>query len=269
MDDDDSTSEASYSQYMPRHAHPHSARPLFNEQTPALSHAPTPSYFADQQQPVASTSAQPYTAAMNGYAGTGYGDEEDELDDLQSATEDEDEDSSDEEALAEQQLRAVQAKKMEAVKGLYKGERVLPEEEFGSKTVREIYDMLKAGVINLSPDYQREAVWPETHSAGLIESLLRNMHVPELLFNIYPRPLRQALQARPPRRPDRPGEQGEVASGLEGRVGFGRRERAGGGCGREGEGEGEEGTEEGVKLCGWEAEDDGDQELHRGQVCCY
>lgn len=76
--------------------------------------------------------------------------------------------------------------------------------------------MLKAGVINLSPDYQREAVvcslslprnlparadklrvvpsplslpmarqWPETHSAGLIESLLRNMHVPELLFNIY------------------------------------------------------------------------------------
>ncbi|BGO89321.1 hypothetical protein NBRC10512_001728 [Rhodotorula toruloides] len=158
MDDDDSTSEASYSQYMPRHAHPHSARPLFNEQTPALSHAPTPSYFADQQQPVASTSAQPYTAAMNGYAGTGYGDEEDELDDLQSATEDEDEDSSDEEALAEQQLRAVQAKKMEAVKGLYKGERVLPEEEFGSKTVREIYDMLKAGVINLSPDYQREAV---------------------------------------------------------------------------------------------------------------
>ncbi|BGP22564.1 hypothetical protein Rt10032_c08g3433 [Rhodotorula toruloides] len=212
MDDVEIKSEASSSQPTPRHAHPHPAHPLFNE--PALSHAPTPTY---QHQPVASTSAQSYTPAMNGYAAGMYADEEDELDELRSATEDKDEDSSDEEALAEQPLRAVQAKKTEAVKGLYKGERVLPEEEFGSKTVREIYDMLKAGVINLSPDYQREAVWPETHSAGLIESLLRNMHVPELLFNIYtPLPSDKRYKLVHPEAQIDPENQAKLPAGWEG-----------------------------------------------------
>lgn len=129
----DGESGAPSSQGTPRFTHPHWARPLFNEPTPALSHAAMPA----PHQPVASTSAQPYTPALNGHAASGlFADYEDELDELQSATEDEDRDSSDEEALADQQERAVQAKKMDAVKGLYGGERVLPEEEFGSKTVR-------------------------------------------------------------------------------------------------------------------------------------
>lgn len=29
------------------------------------------------------------------------------------------------------------------------------------------------------------AKWPESQAAGLVESLLRNMHVPEILFNTY------------------------------------------------------------------------------------
>ncbi|GAA5978160.1 hypothetical protein JCM10908_004252 [Rhodotorula pacifica] len=97
-----------------------------------------------------------------------------------------DEESSDEEALqAVVQKRQGQARRMEAVQGLYPGEQVLPDEGFGAKTVAEIYAMLEGNVINLSPDYQRDVVWPETQAAGLIESLLRNMHVPEILFNTY------------------------------------------------------------------------------------
>lgn len=226
----DGESAASSSQGTPRYTHPHQARPLFNEPTPALSHAATPA----PHQPVASTSAQPYTPAMNGHTAAGlFADYEDELDELQSATEDEDRDSSDEEALAEQQERAVQAKKMDAVKGLYRGERVLPEEEFGSKTVRgerltglsgwacradedvhlqrfttcsrrassisapntsarpscvlfrslEARPSLTCSAVTLPTLAPKQ--WPETHSAGLNESLLRNMHVPELLFNVY------------------------------------------------------------------------------------
>lgn len=47
----------------------------------------------------------------------------------------EDEDSSEEETLRAVQKRQGQARRMEAVQGLYPGEQVLPDEEFGTKTV--------------------------------------------------------------------------------------------------------------------------------------
>jgi hypothetical protein len=58
----------------------------------------------------------------------------DNRDDDDEETE-EDEDSSDEETLRAVQKRQGQARRMEAVQGLYPGEQVLPDEEFGTKTV--------------------------------------------------------------------------------------------------------------------------------------
>lgn len=45
-------------------------------------------------------------------------------------------DHSDEESLASQQRKRGAARRMEAVEGLYKGDSVLPTEEFGSLAVR-------------------------------------------------------------------------------------------------------------------------------------
>ncbi|GAA5922425.1 hypothetical protein JCM3775_005726 [Rhodotorula graminis] len=71
------------------------------------------------------------------------------------------------------------------VAGLFVSDSVLPDEHFGSLPVRDIFMMLENKVINLSPDYQRDVVWTADSVVGLIQSLFRNMHVPELLFNIY------------------------------------------------------------------------------------
>ncbi|BGP45776.1 hypothetical protein JCM10450v2_001606 [Rhodotorula kratochvilovae] len=139
-------------------------------------------------------------------------------------------DSCDEPLLDQQQRRRGAAKRMQAVEGLYKGEAVLPTEEFGSLPVLDIYHMIKEGVINPTPDYQREAVWPTGHVTGLLESLLRNMHVPELLFNIYTpadkrdgwyRRVRPAMQIRPEGKSSLPegwGEESDVEEDDEERV---------------------------------------------------
>ncbi|GAA5821177.1 hypothetical protein JCM3770_002267 [Rhodotorula araucariae] len=126
--------------------------------------------------------------------------------------------NSDDESLLAQQRRRGAAKRMHAVEGLYKGDAVLPTEEFGSLAVLDIYRMIKGGVINTTPDYQREVVWPAEHVTGLIESILRNMHVPELLFNVYTpqdtrdkwyRLIRPAMQIRPAGRAELPERSGE------------------------------------------------------------
>ncbi|ORY62721.1 hypothetical protein BCR35DRAFT_194741 [Leucosporidium creatinivorum] len=62
--------------------------------------------------------------------------------------------------------------------------QVLPVKLRGVKTVKEIFRMVENGTIDLSPDYQRDFVWSKDLQQGLINSLLKNMHVPELLFNI-------------------------------------------------------------------------------------
>ncbi|GAA5879174.1 hypothetical protein JCM1840_006217 [Sporobolomyces johnsonii] len=92
--------------------------------------------------------------------------------------------SSDEEPL-EQLAAARRRREGEAVPGLFAEEQVLPEETFGSKTVRELYEMVEEGTINLNPPYQRDVVWKEDICQGLIGSIFRNMHIPEILFNVY------------------------------------------------------------------------------------
>ncbi|GAA5992994.1 hypothetical protein JCM5350_004311 [Sporobolomyces pararoseus] len=72
-----------------------------------------------------------------------------------------------------------------AIPGLFDEDTILPEEEFGEMTIKELYTLMKAGVINLNPAYQRESVWADSKASGLIESIFRNAHIPELLFNIY------------------------------------------------------------------------------------
>lgn len=180
----------------------------------ALQPPPAPAPVADVQ-PVESTSqvsldlygrgaqasGAATDAAMNDSAtedgeldeqpgGNGRRSEDDEEED----EEEEDDESSDEEALRAVQRRQGQARRMEAVQGLYPGEQVLPDEEFGTKTVggayihiasccsyrtedafvrcTEIYAMLDANVINLSPDYQRDVVVRSLHPVPLFIPLL-------------------------------------------------------------------------------------------------
>ncbi|GAA5976960.1 hypothetical protein JCM11641_002209 [Rhodosporidiobolus odoratus] len=84
--------------------------------------------------------------------------DDDGLDDDEDEEEESDGESSEEETLDTAGRRQGRAKKQQAVKGMWSAESVLPEEEFGSKTVIEIYTMIKQGIINLNPDYQRGAV---------------------------------------------------------------------------------------------------------------
>ncbi|GAA5969559.1 hypothetical protein JCM21900_002344 [Sporobolomyces salmonicolor] len=95
------------------------------------------------------------------------------------------EDESSEEEPLEQLMAARRRREGEAVPDLFAEHQVLPEEGFASKTVRELYDMVEAGTINLNPPYQRDVVWKEDICQGLIGSIFRNMHIPEILFNVY------------------------------------------------------------------------------------
>ncbi|GAA5937711.1 hypothetical protein JCM1841_002559 [Sporobolomyces salmonicolor] len=95
------------------------------------------------------------------------------------------EDESCKEEPLEQPMAARRRREGEAVPDLFAEHQVLPEEGFASKTVRELYDMVEAGTINLNPAYQRDVVWKEDICQGLIGSIFRNMHIPEILFNVY------------------------------------------------------------------------------------
>ncbi|KAI6024231.1 hypothetical protein EDC04DRAFT_2869528 [Pisolithus marmoratus] len=45
-----------------------------------------------------------------------------------------------------------------------------------------LLDQVHAGDIDLSPEYQRDVVWPDTKQIGLIDSILRNFYIPPVIF---------------------------------------------------------------------------------------
>ncbi|ORY62720.1 hypothetical protein BCR35DRAFT_194723 [Leucosporidium creatinivorum] len=51
--------------------------------------------------------------------------------------------------------------------------------------MKELYKMMESGKIRLNPKYQRGDVWQKDRRSLLISSLFKNLHVPELLFNIH------------------------------------------------------------------------------------
>ncbi|KZT00089.1 uncharacterized protein LAESUDRAFT_666852 [Laetiporus sulphureus 93-53] len=53
-----------------------------------------------------------------------------------------------------------------------------------SYTTQALYEQIVSDDIDLSPDYQREVVWPESKQIGLIDSILRNFYVPPLIFAV-------------------------------------------------------------------------------------
>ncbi|GAA5968790.1 hypothetical protein JCM3765_001267, partial [Sporobolomyces pararoseus] len=111
-----------------------------------------------------------------------------EYEQLQDEASDEDELEEDEIEEEEEEgttTAATRSRVGEAIPGLFDEDAVLPEEEFGEMTIKELYTLMKAGVINLNPAYQREPVWNDDTALGLIESIFRNAHIPELLFRIY------------------------------------------------------------------------------------
>ncbi|KAJ3537046.1 hypothetical protein NM688_g6746 [Phlebia brevispora] len=49
-------------------------------------------------------------------------------------------------------------------------------------TTEELHRLIHEGVIDLSPPYQREVVWPEVKQSRLIDSIYRNYYVPPVVF---------------------------------------------------------------------------------------
>jgi len=45
-------------------------------------------------------------------------------------------------------------------------------------------DLIENGVIDLSPEYQREVVWTKDRQSGLIDSLMENYYIPPVIFNV-------------------------------------------------------------------------------------
>lgn len=87
----------------------------------------------------------------------------------------------------------------------FKKRKGLPEQEFGTLSLKELYRKIKRGEIRLDPKYQRGDVvsrsslstditslndhpltqWSPARRSLLINSLFKNLHIPELLFNIH------------------------------------------------------------------------------------
>ncbi|KAL4071897.1 hypothetical protein V8B97DRAFT_1942097 [Scleroderma yunnanense] len=49
-------------------------------------------------------------------------------------------------------------------------------------STQAIYDQVHGGDIDLSPEYQRDVVWPDSKQIGLIDSILRNFYIPPVIF---------------------------------------------------------------------------------------
>ncbi|MGE4800109.1 DUF262 domain-containing protein [Yersinia hibernica] len=47
-------------------------------------------------------------------------------------------------------------------------------------TIKQVYDMLAEGIIDISPEYQRHFIWDETRQSQLIESIFLGIPVPSL-----------------------------------------------------------------------------------------
>ncbi|PWN49428.1 hypothetical protein IE53DRAFT_145980 [Violaceomyces palustris] len=50
-------------------------------------------------------------------------------------------------------------------------------------TIGDLYSKLKDKHIDIEPEYQRTAVWPDSKSSALIESIYRHYYVPPILFS--------------------------------------------------------------------------------------
>ena len=55
--------------------------------------------------------------------------------------------------------------------------------ETSSMSLRQVYDMIKDGDINLSPDFQRKAIWDGQRKCRLIESILLRIPLPMFYFS--------------------------------------------------------------------------------------
>jgi hypothetical protein len=58
----------------------------------------------------------------------------------------------------------------------------------GTMTTQDLHALIRQGLIDLNPDYQRDVVWPESKQIGLIDSLFRNYHIPPVIFSMAATP---------------------------------------------------------------------------------
>ncbi|KIO02479.1 hypothetical protein M404DRAFT_9735 [Pisolithus tinctorius Marx 270] len=66
--------------------------------------------------------------------------------------------------------------------GGYQLKNVLKLPRATTYSTQAVYDQIHAGDIDLSPEYQRDVVWPDTKQIGLIDSILRNFYIPPVIF---------------------------------------------------------------------------------------
>ncbi|GBC06115.1 hypothetical protein RclHR1_06630004 [Rhizophagus clarus] len=50
-------------------------------------------------------------------------------------------------------------------------------------TMYKLYNWLKNGVVDLSPEFQRDVVWTETKQSHLIDSVFNNFYIPPIIFS--------------------------------------------------------------------------------------
>ncbi|KAL1409655.1 hypothetical protein Q8F55_003651 [Vanrija albida] len=60
----------------------------------------------------------------------------------------------------------------------------LSEPRFKTVNLRQLYELIEFGQVQLSPEYQRDVVWSQTKMVGLIQSLFFNYYVPPVIFAI-------------------------------------------------------------------------------------
>ncbi|KAG5642842.1 hypothetical protein DXG03_002048 [Asterophora parasitica] len=68
--------------------------------------------------------------------------------------------------------------------GGYQIRNVLKVPRATTYTAQALYDQIRRSEITLDTSYQRDVVWPDTKMIGLIDSVLRNLYVPPVIFAV-------------------------------------------------------------------------------------
>ncbi|KAJ7884329.1 hypothetical protein B0H14DRAFT_2564386 [Mycena olivaceomarginata] len=74
--------------------------------------------------------------------------------------------------------------KRKAKPGEYRISGALTAPRATTYSTEALCEQIHNGDINLEPDYQRDAVWPETKQIGIIDSILRNFYIPPVIFAV-------------------------------------------------------------------------------------
>jgi Protein of unknown function DUF262 len=65
----------------------------------------------------------------------------------------------------------------------FRPKQCLPKPSVQNIPIKDLMHLLDGPYLELSPEYQREVVWPDKKMSGLINSILENFYIPPVIFN--------------------------------------------------------------------------------------